>query len=63
MASLLDGKPANLTAVITGSLEYAVPVSLGAFAGIMSERSGMFNIAIEGKFLIGALRRLGGRVA
>jgi simple sugar transport system permease protein len=55
MASLLDGKAANLTNVITGSLEYAVPVSLGAFAGILSERSGMFNIAIEGKFLVGAL--------
>jgi simple sugar transport system permease protein len=55
MANLLEGKPANLTAVINGSLEYAVPVSLGAFAGIMSERSGIFNIAIEGKFLIGAL--------
>ena len=55
MASLLDGKAANLTAVITGSLEYAVPVSLGAFAGILSERSGMLNIAIEGKFLVGAL--------
>ena len=57
MASLLDGKAANLTGVITGSLEYAVPVSLGAFAGILSERSGMLNIAIEGKFLIGARRR------
>ncbi len=62
MANLLDGKAANLTNVITGSLEYAVPVSLGAFAGILSERSGMFNIAIEGKFLVGALVRLGGRV-
>ena len=57
MANLLDGKAANLTNVFTGSLEYAVPVSLGAFAGILSERSGMLNIAIEGKFLVGALRR------
>ena len=31
-----------------------MPISLGAFAGILSERSGMLNIAIEGKFLIGA---------
>ena len=30
------------------------PISLGAFAGILSERSGMLNIAIEGKFLVGA---------
>src|SRR4029079_1330643 len=55
LGALLDGRTANLTAVITGSLEYAVPVSLGAFAGILSERSGMLNIAIEGKFLVGAL--------
>lgn len=54
LGALLDGKPANLTGVFRGSLEYAVPISLGAFAGILSERSGMLNIAIEGKFLLGA---------
>jgi general nucleoside transport system permease protein len=54
LAALLAGKPANLTGVISGSLELAVPISLGAFAGILSERSGMLNIAIEGKFLVGA---------
>jgi simple sugar transport system permease protein len=40
--------------VFRGTLEYAVPITLGAFAGILAERSGMLNIAIEGKFLIGA---------
>ncbi len=54
VAALLNGKTANMTNVFAGTLEYAVPVSLGAFAGILSERSGMLNIAIEGKFLIGA---------
>jgi simple sugar transport system permease protein len=54
IADLLDGRPANMTGVVAGSLELAVPISLGAFAGILSERSGMFNIAIEGKFLVGA---------
>ncbi len=54
LGALLDGKTANLTGVIAGSLELAVPISLGAFAGILSERSGMLNIAIEGKFLVGA---------
>jgi simple sugar transport system permease protein len=54
VAALLDGKTANMTNVFAGTLEYAVPVSLGAFAGILSERSGLLNIAIEGKFLIGA---------
>ena len=40
--------------MIAGSLEFAVPISLGALAGILSERSGMLNIALEGKLLIGA---------
>jgi general nucleoside transport system permease protein len=54
LADLLDGRPANMTGVFAGSLELAVPITLGAFAGILSERSGLLNIAIEGKFLIGA---------
>lgn len=54
LASVLDGKPANLTGMIGGSLELAVPITLGALAGILSERSGMLNIALEGKMLIGA---------
>lgn len=54
LGTLLSGKVANLTGVFRGSLELATPITLGAFAGILSERSGMLNIAIEGKFLIGA---------
>ena len=54
LAALLDGKVANMTGVFAGSLELAVPITLGALAGILSERSGMLNIAIEGKFLVGA---------
>ena len=54
LASLLVDKPANMTGVLAGTLTLAAPISLGAFAGIISERSGMSNIAIEGKFLIGA---------
>jgi len=55
LASLLAGKPANLSGMIGGSLEFAAPITLGALAGILSERSGMFNIALEGKMLTGAL--------
>lgn len=54
LGTLLAGKTANLTGVFRLSLEQAVPITLGAFAGILSERSGMLNIAIEGKFLLGA---------
>lgn len=54
LGALLDGKVANMTGVFAGSLELAVPITLGALAGILSERSGMLNIAIEGKFLVGA---------
>ena len=57
LAALLDGKPANLTSVLQGTLALATPITLGAFAGILSERSGLLNIAIEGKFLIGAASR------
>lgn len=54
LAAALAGKPANLTGMIGGSLEFAVPITLGALAGILSERSGMLNVALEGKMLIGA---------
>lgn len=45
---------ANMTGVFAGTLNLAAPIALGAFAGIISERSGINNIAIEGKLLIGA---------
>jgi ABC-type uncharacterized transport system permease subunit len=54
LAALLDGKAANLTGYFAGSLALAAPITLGAMAGILSERSGMFNIALEGKMLVGA---------
>ena len=54
LADLLAGKPAILTNVIGGSFEQATPIAMAAIAGILSERSGMFNIALEGKMLIGA---------
>jgi simple sugar transport system permease protein len=54
LADLLDGRPANLTGVLAGSLELSTPIAMGALAGILSERSGMLNIALEGKMLIGA---------
>jgi ABC-type uncharacterized transport system permease subunit len=54
LANLLAGKPAIVTNVLGGSLELSVPIAMAAMAGILSERSGIFNIAMEGKMLIGA---------
>lgn len=54
LANILAGKTAVLTNVIGGSLELATPIAMCAMAGILSERSGMLNIAMEGKMLLGA---------
>ncbi|HSL75960.1 MAG TPA: ABC transporter permease [Candidatus Limnocylindrales bacterium] len=53
-ATLLNGTAASLTNVFSGTMELAAPITLGALAGILSERSGMLNIALEGKMLVGA---------
>jgi general nucleoside transport system permease protein len=44
----------NLAGLINSSLIKAVPLTLGAMAGILCERSGVVNIAIEGMMLSGA---------
>lgn len=54
VGALLSGKTAVLNNVFAGSLEYAFPISMGAFAAVIAERSGMFDIAVEGKMLVGA---------
>ena len=54
LAALLNGTSASMTRMLSGSLELATPLALGAMAGILSERSGMLNIALEGKMLVGA---------
>jgi ABC-type uncharacterized transport system permease subunit len=53
-AAVLNGTPASMTNVFGGTLELAAPITLGALAGILSERSGILNIALEGKMLVGA---------
>jgi general nucleoside transport system permease protein len=54
MGTMLAGQVAVLTNLFAGTLEYAFPISMGAFAAIIAERSGMFDIAVEGKLLVGA---------
>lgn len=42
------------TLLLTNALVLAVPLVLGALAGLLCERSGVINIAIEGQLLAGA---------
>jgi general nucleoside transport system permease protein len=44
----------NLTGVIQSTIQRAVPIVFGALSGILCERSGVINIAIEGMLLSGA---------
>jgi simple sugar transport system permease protein len=48
------GKFMPLVDTASGTLELALPLILGALAGVLGERSGVVNVAIEGQFLMGA---------
>lgn len=50
-----SGKSLNLASLIATTLTKSVPLTLGAMAGILCERSGIVNIAIEGMMLSGAM--------
>lgn len=43
-----------VTVLLTGALTLAVPLIFGSLAGLLCERSGIINIAIEGQLLAGA---------
>lgn len=49
-----SGKFIPLTGLLQGGLLLAVPLIYGAMAGVLCERSGVINIAIEGQLLAGA---------
>ncbi|HEY74252.1 MAG: ABC transporter permease [Chloroflexi bacterium] len=50
-----SGTQMNFTGMIQSMLTAATPLTLGALAGILCERAGIINIAIEGMMLSGAL--------
>jgi len=46
--------PLPLTSLLQGSLFLAIPLVFGGLAGLLCERSGIVNVAIEGQLLAGA---------
>jgi len=51
---LAAGESVPVAFILGSALVLAVPIILGAMAGVMSERVGVVNIAIEGQLLTGA---------
>ncbi|QAY62045.1 ABC transporter permease [Xylanimonas allomyrinae] len=49
-----SGKTIPLTGLLSGALFLAVPLVFGSMSGILCERVGIINIAIEGQLLAGA---------
>jgi general nucleoside transport system permease protein len=49
------GRSLNLAGLLNTTLSKAVPITLGALSGILCERAGVVNIAIEGMMLTGAM--------
>ncbi len=48
------GQSLNLLAILRLTVRQAVPLTFGALSGVLCERSGIVNIAIEGQFLLAA---------
>ena len=48
------GASVSLVALLRGALFASVPIAFGAMAGVLCERAGVINIAIEGQFIFGA---------
>ncbi|MCC6147493.1 MAG: ABC transporter permease [Anaerolineaceae bacterium] len=49
------GKSLNIGGLLATTLSKSVPITLGALSGILGERAGIINIAIEGMMLTGAM--------
>ena len=49
------GKSINLAGLLYNTLSNSVPMTLAAFSGVLAERGGVVNIAIEGMMLFAAM--------
>jgi simple sugar transport system permease protein len=49
-----QGNPIDIVGVFQNTIFVAVPLILGAMAGVLCERTGVINVAIEGQMLVGA---------
>ena len=54
LAWAVSGNTIQMTGLLQGSILLSVPLIFGALAGVLCERSGVVNIAIEGQLLAGA---------
>jgi simple sugar transport system permease protein len=50
----IQGKSISFVGLLAGSLALAVPLIFGSLSGVLCERAGVINIAIEGELLAGA---------
>lgn len=51
---VVSAKALDITTLLQGTVALAVPLAFGALSGVLSERAGVINIAIEGQLLFGA---------